>query len=167
MTPRPTPSVPPAVVRPGSSWAHLLRRVGSLPYSRHPTLSIEEAADWIGISRTLAYELARADELPCPVIRAGRRLAVPARPLMRVLGVEPDQLTAPIHLTVDIDDVADMFGFSLGHSYELARVDALPSPVLRVGHRLLVPTWPLMRVLGIADDLIEALGLPPVLVEAK
>ena len=39
------------------------------------TLSVEEAAHLLGISRGLAYELARSGQLP--VVRLGRRLLVP------------------------------------------------------------------------------------------
>jgi excisionase family DNA binding protein len=48
------------------------------------TMSITEAADTLGIGRTLAYELARTGELP--TIRLGRRLVVPRRALQRLLG---------------------------------------------------------------------------------
>ena len=48
------------------------------------TMSITEAADTLGIGRTLAYELARTGELP--TIRLGRRLVVPRRALERLLG---------------------------------------------------------------------------------
>lgn len=37
------------------------------------TLTLDELAARMGISRTVAYELARADRLPVPVIRVGRR----------------------------------------------------------------------------------------------
>lgn len=37
------------------------------------TLTLEELSQRMGISRTVAYELARADRLPVPVIRVGRR----------------------------------------------------------------------------------------------
>ena len=43
------------------------------------TLSIEEAAKVLGISRTLAYELVARRELPA--IRLGRRIVVPRRAL--------------------------------------------------------------------------------------
>jgi excisionase family DNA binding protein len=48
------------------------------------TMSITEAADALGIGRTLAYELARTGELP--TLRLGRRLVVPRRALQRLLG---------------------------------------------------------------------------------
>lgn len=53
------------------------------------TLSIEETAARLGISRTLAYELAAVDRLPVPVIRLGRRLVVGRAALDRVLAGEP------------------------------------------------------------------------------
>ena len=45
-------------------------------YAETQTLTVEEAAARLGISRTLAYELAKADRLPAPVFRLGRRLVV-------------------------------------------------------------------------------------------
>jgi excisionase family DNA binding protein len=63
-----------------------------IPVERPPeageTLSVEEAARRLGIGRSLAYELARRDELGVPVVRLGRRFIVPRRPLDRLLGVE-------------------------------------------------------------------------------
>ena len=47
------------------------------------TLSVEEAACLLGISRGLAYEMARTGQLP--TIRFGRRLLVPRRALERML----------------------------------------------------------------------------------
>lgn len=43
-------------------------------------VSVTEAADLLGISRGLAYELARAGELPS--LRLGRRLVVPRAALL-------------------------------------------------------------------------------------
>lgn len=40
------------------------------------TMSIEEAALRLGIGRAAAYQAAREDRLPVPVIRIGRRLLV-------------------------------------------------------------------------------------------
>ena len=47
------------------------------------TLSVEEAAHLLGISRGLAYELAHSGQLP--VVRLGRRLLVPKVALERML----------------------------------------------------------------------------------
>ena len=47
------------------------------------TLTVEEAAHLLGISRGLAYEMARSGKLP--VVRFGRRLLVSRRALERML----------------------------------------------------------------------------------
>jgi hypothetical protein len=46
---------------------------------------VEVAAARLGLSRGKAYELARQDALPVPVLRFGRKLAIPTRALDRVL----------------------------------------------------------------------------------
>jgi excisionase family DNA binding protein len=43
------------------------------------TMSVEEASEALGISRSLAYELVRRGELPS--LRLGRRIVVPVRAL--------------------------------------------------------------------------------------
>jgi excisionase family DNA binding protein len=52
------------------------------------TLTVEETAARLGISRTLAYELARTGRLPVPVLRLGRRVMVSRTALERVLAAE-------------------------------------------------------------------------------
>ena len=52
------------------------------------TCSVEVAAARLGLSRGKAYELARQNALPVPVLRFGRKLAVPVRSLDRVPGIE-------------------------------------------------------------------------------
>ena len=47
------------------------------------TLTVEQAAVVLGISRGLAYELAARGELPC--LRLGRRLVVPRHALEALL----------------------------------------------------------------------------------
>ncbi len=49
------------------------------------TLSIPEAAKVLGISRGLAYDLARRDKLPVPVIKLGRRLVLSRRAVEALL----------------------------------------------------------------------------------
>ena len=51
------------------------------------TMSVEEAAELLGIGRTLAYRLATRDELPTPVVRIGRTLRIPTAPLLALLGL--------------------------------------------------------------------------------
>jgi len=57
------------------------------------TLTIEQVATRLGISRALAYDLAKADRLPAPVLRLGRRLVVPRPALDRALGLVPSGST--------------------------------------------------------------------------
>ncbi|MDQ3692779.1 MAG: helix-turn-helix domain-containing protein [Chloroflexota bacterium] len=52
------------------------------------TMTVEEAAERLGISRTLAYELATTGRLPVPVLRLGRRIVVSRLALERVLGAD-------------------------------------------------------------------------------
>lgn len=55
------------------------------------TLNIETVGKMLGISRPVAYELARRDQLPVPVIKLGRRMVVSKRALEAVLSAEkPD-----------------------------------------------------------------------------
>jgi excisionase family DNA binding protein len=48
------------------------------------TVTVEEAGELLGISRSLAYELVHRGELPS--LRLGRRLVVPIRALEELLG---------------------------------------------------------------------------------
>lgn len=57
------------------------------------TMSVDETAELLGISRWLAYEQIQRGELP--VIRMGRRLRVPVRPVLALVGMSwEDWLTA-------------------------------------------------------------------------
>ncbi|MCB1972749.1 MAG: helix-turn-helix domain-containing protein [Geminicoccaceae bacterium] len=49
-----------------------------------PTLSVEDAADLLDISRASAYQGVNAGEIPC--IRVGRRILVPTAALLKLLG---------------------------------------------------------------------------------
>lgn len=57
--------------------------LGDLPL----TLTIEEAARYLGISRSTAYRLAAVDDLPVPVLQIGRSCRVPTAPLLELLGL--------------------------------------------------------------------------------
>ena len=50
------------------------------------TLTVEEAAEVLGISRAFAYTLVKNEELP--FVRLGRRVVVPRRALERLLDAE-------------------------------------------------------------------------------
>lgn len=58
------------------------------------TLNIEAVGKMLGISRPVAYELARRDQLPVPVIRLGRRMVVSKRALEEVLSARKDDHAA-------------------------------------------------------------------------
>ena len=58
------------------------------------TLSVPEAGKALGISRQTAYELARRDEFPLPVLRVGKKLRVSTIALARLLGAEDAQIDA-------------------------------------------------------------------------
>ncbi len=66
-------------------------------YRGPKTLDVPEVAELIGISRSLAYRLAAANELPVPVLRLGEhRLKVPARPLLIALGLLSESASEPL-----------------------------------------------------------------------
>jgi hypothetical protein len=52
-------------------------------------VDVTTAARALGLGRSTAYELARRDEFPCPVLRVGSSYRVPTAGLFRVLGIEP------------------------------------------------------------------------------
>lgn len=56
------------------------------------TLSVEEASHVLGISRNLAYEMARDGRMP--TVRLGRRLVVPVKALERMLATDKVETTA-------------------------------------------------------------------------
>lgn len=51
-----------------------------------PTISVESYAEVMGISRSFAYNLAKAGGIP--VIRLGRRMRVPSAAVLRMLEFE-------------------------------------------------------------------------------
>ena len=57
------------------------------------TITVEDAARLLGISRGLAYEAVRRGELP--VIRLGRRLLVPRQRLYELVGTQNGDRNGP------------------------------------------------------------------------
>lgn len=55
-----------------------------------PTITVEEAGELLGLSRSAAYRAADKGDLP--TIRFGRRLFVPTPRLLTLLGVERDEV---------------------------------------------------------------------------
>jgi excisionase family DNA binding protein len=60
--------------------SEVVMALGGLP----PTISVEHAAELLGVSRSAAYRAAKAGQLR--TFRIGRRLLVPTAPLLRTLG---------------------------------------------------------------------------------
>ena len=56
----------------------------------HPVMSVDEAAEILGVSRNTAYDAVKRGEIPS--IRIGRCIKVLRRPFMRKIGVEEDQV---------------------------------------------------------------------------
>jgi excisionase family DNA binding protein len=54
---------------------------GALP----PMLTVPQAAQVLGIGRTLAYELVRTGAWPTPIVRAGKLIKIPTAPLLELL----------------------------------------------------------------------------------
>jgi excisionase family DNA binding protein len=50
-----------------------------------PTISVEQAAKLLSVSRTAAYRAAASGQLP--TLAFGRRLRVPTAPLLKMLGL--------------------------------------------------------------------------------
>jgi excisionase family DNA binding protein len=73
----------PAVLAVNSSSSPEVALVDS---SERLVLSVAEAAELLGISRTLAYDLVARHELPA--LRLGGRIVIPRRPLERLLDGE-------------------------------------------------------------------------------
>jgi excisionase family DNA binding protein len=60
--------------------------------SDSPTISVADAGRLLGVSRGTAYQLVREQRFPVPVLRVGYQLRVPRAPLMRLLGIEAEQV---------------------------------------------------------------------------
>ncbi|MFF1834263.1 DNA-binding protein [Streptomyces sp. NPDC058231] len=60
-----------------------------------PTTDLETAGRAFGIGRTTAYQLARAGDFPCRVVRAGRLFRVVTADMLRVLQVPGAEDAAP------------------------------------------------------------------------
>jgi excisionase family DNA binding protein len=54
-----------------------------------PTISVAQAAELLGVSRSAAYRAVAAGQLPAP--RLGRRIHIPTAPLLAMLGVSPEE----------------------------------------------------------------------------
>ena len=62
---------------------------------------------------------------------------------------------------VDVVTAAEVLGIGRTVAYELIRTDRFPTPVLRVGHQIKIPTAHLIQLLGLSTEPAAALPLPP------
>lgn len=58
------------------------------------TITIGEAAQLLGISRSSAYEAARTGNFPTPVLKISGRYVVPTKPFLDALGLDELPATA-------------------------------------------------------------------------
>lgn len=59
-------------------------------------------------------------------------------------------LIAALPPALDLPAAAHLLGISRTSAYELVRTGEWPSPVLRLGHRIKIPTQPLLELLGLS-----------------
>lgn len=62
-----------------------------------------------------------------------------------------EQLIA-LPAVVDVPTAASILGLSRTTAYELIRVDQWPTPVLRLGKLIRVPTGPILDLLGVRPE---------------
>lgn len=72
-------SQPQALQSPGQRRPHIA------PEQLPPTLSVEQAAEIVGVGRNAAYRAAHSGDIPA--FRVGRKLRVPTAALLRLLAV--------------------------------------------------------------------------------
>lgn len=58
------------------------------------TVDIATAARALGLGRSTGYELARAGDFPCRILRIRSSYRVPTAELLRLLGIDPDETHA-------------------------------------------------------------------------
>lgn len=59
---------------------------------------------------------------------------------------------------IDVATAADVFGLGRSAAYELVRTGQWPTPIIRLGRHIRVPTLPLLALIGItvSDDVARA-----------
>lgn len=62
---------------------------------------------------------------------------------------------------VDVVTAAEVLGIGRTVAYELIRTGRFPTPVLRVGRQVRIPTSYLIELLGLSTEPVTALPLPP------
>ncbi|MCK9895012.1 AlpA family transcriptional regulator [Frankia sp. AgB32] len=122
-------------------------------------LDLPTAAPFFGIGRTFAYELARADEFPCPVRRYGRLYRVRTADVLDTLGLDragwAAWQAARLHRlppVVDLPTAAGLFTIGRSLAYSLAKTDDFPCPIRRYGRLHRVRTVDLLDALGLGAE---------------
>jgi hypothetical protein len=72
-------------------WPKERPTIQELKKLQDPTVSVSFAGRCFGLTRTKTYDRIRAGNFPVPVIRQGRSIVVPTLPLLRALGIEPEE----------------------------------------------------------------------------
>ena len=62
---------------------------------------------------------------------------------------------------VDVVTAAEVLGIGRTVAYELVRTDRFPTPVLRVGRQIKIPTAYLLELLGLSTEPVETLPRQP------
>ncbi len=70
---------------PLASLAALLGDVSALP----ATVSVEQAAEALGVGRSALYEALKCGRAPVPCVTVGRSRRIPTLALLKALGLEP------------------------------------------------------------------------------
>jgi hypothetical protein len=108
--------------------------------------SLRTTHKWPRIEETSVREIkAEAD-----AVKLGTRTRVAAadsEPNMTLTASEVRALPA----VVDVVTAAQVLGIGRTVAYELVRTGAFPTPVLRVGGQVKIPTAPLLDLLGLAE----------------
>lgn len=73
----------------------------------------------------------------------------------------PAALIAALPPALDLPAAANLLGISRTSAYELVRTGEWPSPVLRLGHRIKIPTQPLLELLGLSTGQAAGSGAEP------
>lgn len=65
-----------------------------------PTVDVPTAAQLLGCSTSALYEAIRSGDSPVNVLRIGRKIVVPTRPLLELLGLAVEDANPHLHLRV-------------------------------------------------------------------
>ncbi len=88
---------------------------------RHPeraTLTVQQLAHVLGVSRNTIYEMIRTNELPVAPIRLGRRIVFSRTKVEEFLGRDPDLSGGPLH---EAQQETEHYRETLEHVIDLCR----------------------------------------------